>query len=400
MNILFVLGFPNPFPGAAWTRIDFFSREWSTRGHHVEVLGIFSPKSLGKKGKLEAEGVNILNLIFNISINNPLVFTINFLISFVVSTIFLVARKPDVVIVSVPTGDVGLGSILASIYLKRGVVVDYRDEWEDYTQTIIKSSYSKAFYRFIKKIATYLYAGSSLVVSTTPRFIENLKLRGVGNIECIPNGADIEVFKPYGKIKVRRKLGFDNDRFMVVYSGIIGAYYKLDFLVRAIAKLISDKKLENNVHLIMVGKGPGVEGVLRLAGELGVKKNIVYLGVKNEPIEVAKILSCADVGIIPGIYSNGQLPVKLFEYCACELPVVATVPLNSALANLIQKHELGDVVSSSDFSTFAEVLEKYHENDRFRREVGSAARQFVVQYFDRKKIAENFLNLIKNLVED
>jgi len=42
LKILFVLGCPNPFPGAGWTRIGFFAEIWSNKGHKVDVLGAFS----------------------------------------------------------------------------------------------------------------------------------------------------------------------------------------------------------------------------------------------------------------------------------------------------------------------------------------------------------------------
>jgi len=49
MKILFVLGFPNPFPGASWTRIGFFAEDRSKKGHAVEVLGAFSYKPFRKR---------------------------------------------------------------------------------------------------------------------------------------------------------------------------------------------------------------------------------------------------------------------------------------------------------------------------------------------------------------
>ena len=49
-KILFVLGRPNPFPGAGWTRIGFFAENWFNKRHKVDVLGAFSYKSLQKRG--------------------------------------------------------------------------------------------------------------------------------------------------------------------------------------------------------------------------------------------------------------------------------------------------------------------------------------------------------------
>jgi hypothetical protein len=42
LKVSFVLGFPNPFQGAGWTRIGFFAKDWSNKGNAIEVLGAFS----------------------------------------------------------------------------------------------------------------------------------------------------------------------------------------------------------------------------------------------------------------------------------------------------------------------------------------------------------------------
>jgi len=42
MSILFVLGFPNPFPAAGWTRIGFFTKDCSKKRHKIEVLDAFN----------------------------------------------------------------------------------------------------------------------------------------------------------------------------------------------------------------------------------------------------------------------------------------------------------------------------------------------------------------------
>lgn len=55
MRILLFLGFPNPFPGAAWARVGFFAEKWSKMGHSVGVLRIFTPTTLSKRGLEEWE---------------------------------------------------------------------------------------------------------------------------------------------------------------------------------------------------------------------------------------------------------------------------------------------------------------------------------------------------------
>ena len=113
LRILFVLGFPNPFAGAAWTRIGFFADAWSKKGHTVGVLGAFSYKSLQKRGVRKFGEVDIFNLVPQLGLNHPLAFIINSLMSVIVSMFYLIADRPSIAIVSVPTGDVGLGAIMA-----------------------------------------------------------------------------------------------------------------------------------------------------------------------------------------------------------------------------------------------------------------------------------------------
>jgi hypothetical protein len=70
LKILFVLGCPNLFPGAAWTRIGFFAENWSNKGHEVDVLSAFSYKSLQKRGGWKFGKVRIFNLIFKMNLGN------------------------------------------------------------------------------------------------------------------------------------------------------------------------------------------------------------------------------------------------------------------------------------------------------------------------------------------
>ena len=393
MRILFVLGFPNPFPGAAWTRMGFFAKDWSKKGHSIEVLGTFSYTTLQIKGVRKIGRVNIFNLIFNMGLIHPLIFTLNSIISFIVSTFFLLAKKPDVTIVSVPTCDAGLGTIMACKLLKVKCVVDYRDEWEDYTITLSNRKVEKLLYSIIRKLAAHLYAKSQLVVAVTPNFAASLKLRGVTNVRLVWNGADITVFKPYAKNIGRKKLALNDTDFIIAYSGLIGGYYKLDIVIRALAKLHNQTK---SIKLMIIGDGPDLPPVLGLSKKLGLRDKVLYLGVKNDKNEIAEILSAGDVGIIPGLYTKGQLPAKFFEYCACEIPVIATVCEDSLLAKFINEFEIGITSSPMDEEKLAEAIYRIYKNKSFKEAAGKRARLLIKEKFDRNKIAEKFLKLIES----
>lgn len=88
----------------------------------------------------------------------------------------------------------------------------------------------------IKNLMTWIYAKSDLTIAVSPLFAKNLYLRGVKNVKVVPNGADANIFVPYNKRSARRKLGLSEDDFIIVYNGLVGVYYKLDFVIEVSVK--------------------------------------------------------------------------------------------------------------------------------------------------------------------
>lgn len=395
MRLLFILGFNNPFPGAGWTRIGFLANAWSKKNHVIEILGTFSYATLHKRGSKRWGNLPIFNLIFNMRINHPIFFIFNTTISFIVSTLFLLVKKPDVVVVSVPTGDVGLGGLMACRVLKTKFVVDYRDEWEDYISNISTDKKQKSFYYIVKQVATYLYSKSCLIATVTSIFSLNLKYRGLSKIALIPNGADITVFRQLIKSEARKKLNLSERDFIIVYSGLLGSYYKIEGVVKA---LVTIRRLIGAFKFIVVGQGNGLHNLKSLTKNLGLSDDVFYLGVKDDPHEIALILSASDIGIIPGVYTKGQLAVKFFEYCACSVPVIAVAPDDSIIANLINKYEVGLSVPSMDEIRLAKSIYTLYSDVSFRINAGKKARVLVEEKFDRNKTAEKYIELIKGVI--
>ena len=71
----------------------------------------------------------------------------------------------------------------------------------------------------LKALMTSLYNRDNIIVTVTRPFAHSLRLRGVREVEIVPNGADVNVFRPCGKDVVRRRL--KNDEFVIVYEGVL-----------------------------------------------------------------------------------------------------------------------------------------------------------------------------------
>ena len=117
--------------------------------------------------------------------------------------------------------------------------------------------------------------------------------------------------------------GTDPGTFKLVYHGTQARRLGVDFVIKAVAKLsgtIPGLKFYN------FGGGDDLDGFILLSKELGIEKD-VYFSKKNIPIEdLPELLAKMDVGIVANRKNQAtalMLPVKMLEYIAFDIPVIA-----------------------------------------------------------------------------
>jgi glycosyltransferase involved in cell wall biosynthesis len=384
MKIAFVIGLPIPYPGAAWVRIESFVKSSVKRGHSVLVIctekRMKSPYLIGTPFRRRG----LLNIF-----------------SFFITTLTNILRhRIDVVVISVPPGIHAFGASIACYILRKKIVFDYRDQWEEYLISKTTNKVKRVLYKILKALMTILYSKATLVVTVTPPFMEYLSKRGVENVHLIPNGADTSLFKPVcNKVSLRSKYGFENDEFILVYSGYIGRYYRLDTCVKAFARFIEANYFKKT-KLLLMGEGEDLEKILELSKVLKIEENVRYMGVKYDKKEIVELIALADVGLIPydknPLWRN-SLPAKFFEYASCGIPVIATVDSKSILAKVIDREKIGIHVEPEDVEKLADAINILSSDKYFLEEASKRARKLIERDFDRVKISQNFLNLIEKL---
>ncbi|MSU74063.1 glycosyltransferase [Candidatus Kaiserbacteria bacterium] len=114
-----------------------------------------------------------------------------------------------------------------------------------------------------------------------------------------------------GKAQARKQLGFASDARICVYTGTVSSLKGIDYLVEA-ACLLSD------VSFVLVG---------RIATEfqgVPLPANVTLMGEKEQG-ELPAILQAADALLLPHPDNDySQSPMKLFEYMASDVPIVAS----------------------------------------------------------------------------
>ena len=107
----------------------------------------------------------------------------------------------------------------------------------------------------------------------------------------------------------------------IVYAGSIAYRNGVDLVVRAVALLADEFPL---LRFRVVGEGPALESVARLAEDLGVTDRVEFRGlVPNE--EIPAVLSDASAGISSqrgGAFGSLVFSMKVAEYVALGVPVI------------------------------------------------------------------------------
>jgi glycosyltransferase involved in cell wall biosynthesis len=109
----------------------------------------------------------------------------------------------------------------------------------------------------------------------------------------------------------------------IAYSGSIAHRNGLDLVVRAVSLLADEFP---SLRFRVLGEGPALESVVRLAEDLGVADRVEFRGfVPNG--QIPSLLSGAAAGISPqrgGVFGSLVFSMKVAEYVALGLPVICS----------------------------------------------------------------------------
>jgi glycosyltransferase involved in cell wall biosynthesis len=176
-------------------------------------------------------------------------------------------------------------------------------------------------------------------------------------VRVIPNGVDLDRFKPVPKTEARRTLNIPNDQPLVVSVASLKPPKGHEDLIRAMAT----EKIPPQARLVIIGGETDFGAYLRrlrgLVESLGLRGRITFAGVLPQET-VAAYFSAADVSVLAS-YSEG-CPNAVLESLACGTPVIGT-PVG-AIPEWLKDGENGHLVPvgnpSALGSALAEALRK------------------------------------------
>ncbi|HEX4354485.1 MAG TPA: glycosyltransferase, partial [Polyangiales bacterium] len=225
--------------------------------------------------------------------------------------------------------------------------------------------------RFRALVATPLMAADAVIANSEALRLDCLEL-GVAaeKLHVIPNGVDLELFKPSDKRAAKRALGLAEDRLLALYCGNLRPVKGVDLLAAAIPPL---RAARPNLHFGLVGGGE-LEASLRRQLAKFIEDRSVRMTGALPPAEVARYMSAADLLILPS-RSEARSNV-IIEALACETPVAAArvggIPE-------VMRDDHGVLFAPERTDAIVEALSQLTADPSHLPRLGAAGRRFVLE---------------------
>jgi glycosyltransferase involved in cell wall biosynthesis len=238
-----------------------------------------------------------------------------------------------------------------------------------------------------ERVAERVFAAADVLVAVSDgiaAYLErypNVRTRVV----VIPNAVNPDRFPE--NLREFRAAGLE--RFIVGFVGTLKPWHGLPVLVEAFDLF---HRRNSSARLLIVGTGPQYESLTENVSARGLMDAIRFTGAVN-PGEVPDLLASMDVATAPYLNQPGFYfsPLKVYEYMAAGLPVVASSV--GQLKGLIQDGINGLLCTAGDPQALAARLDTLRLQPGLRSRLGRAARAAVLQNHTWRRVAERILDL-------
>jgi len=304
-------------------------------------------------------------------------------------------NKIDVIVSSAPSFSSHLAAYLIKKFTGCKWIADYRDLWTGNPNYKVKKSFRRLIEVFLDGL---LMRNADKVITVSQEwkeFVGEAFLRG-GNekIFVLPNGYDISDFE---NILTNPQ---EENKFIISHTGVIMPSYPMKELFEAIFML--DEEIKNKIRLNLFGYmySEHKKKLEKLCKEMGLE-SIVHFGGSITRKEALMRQKESDVLLL--MYSGygenvkGMIPSKLFDYIACQKPILALLPECRA-SQIIQEGNCGDVVNAHVADEIKVALTNLHN----AKLTGAQTREYNWDYlsqFKREAQTKTLSNIIDGLFE-
>ena len=325
------------------------------------------------------------------------------IISLFIGTVFL-APFYNIIVVA---GDIEIaialtGILSAKIIWKKPIVAIVHDIHPD---VLIKSGIikgglllkiSQLLIRIFSKYIDLVIVHSDLnKIVLSKRY--NIPLEKVKVLNLWANINEIKPADIAEKQIIKKKYGFNPNKVLVTFAGIMNPPQGLDVVIQA-ASIIKENFKDKDIIILLVGDGSEKIHLKKLANKLGVNDIVRFLPLqpRDKYINLIRMSDICLVTLRPG-YWQPVVPSKLIEMMAAGCPVVLSMPPRSDAVRIVARNKAGIYAGEGDPEKLAKAIIKLVENEHLRRRMGINARMAVERHYSLNQVAKNLENIINKI---
>ena len=230
---------------------------------------------------------------------------------------------------------------------------------------------------------------------------------GVQNkyIEAIPTGVEESFFQNPDRIGMRKQLGIADDEIALLLLSRLTAEKNVDFLVRAVIKVL--KKTEkihpvksadsgaeqfNRVKFILAGEGHELPKLKKMLMDAGLADRVIFLGIVSRDL-TKNIFAASDIFVYAS--TSETQGMILTEAMCLGLPIVAVAATGSK--DIVGNYVSGILVKENE-DAFAQAVARLVKDENLRRTLAENAKRIALEHYTNKVCATRMLEMYKEAI--
>ena len=402
MRILVFSHYYPPEVNAPASRMSEHCKVWAEAGHEVTVITCAPNHPRGEiyegyRSRLcqseMIDGVRVIRVWTFLAANQGFVRrTANYL-SYMIASLIAVPglKRPDVILSTSPQFFCGLAGLFAKWMRRRPWVFEVRDLWPESIVSVgaMKTGFAV---RCLEGLEKFAYNQADEIVSVTDAFVPHIsdRLKRHTPVSVLKNGVNFDLFRKSDDAEaVKARFGLEG-RFIAAYVGTHGMAHGLDTILDAADRLRDDPR----IGFLLVGDGAERERLAGRARQMAFTN--VHIAGQRPKSEMPGIWSATDASLIVLKRSDTfkkVLPSKMFEAMAMECPIVLGV--EGEAKALLEAAGAGIAICPEDADALAAVVVKLVDDPALAQRYGKQGLAHVRAHFDRRKLAERYLDILK-----
>jgi glycosyltransferase involved in cell wall biosynthesis len=383
MRFLILTQYYPPEVGAPQVRLSAFARALMKHGHEVEVLTALPNYPEGRifdayRGRAaiteDIDGVRVRRVWLHAATGSGSGRVLNYLTFSATSLPGLASMaRPDVVFVESPPPTLAVTGWLIAKRWGVPMILNISDLWPDSAlQLGLLREGTTA--RAMRRLEAWAYRHADFITAVTDGIRKTLvSEKGVPaeKILFLPNGVDVEVFRPMpADTQLAHELGLVG-KTVVLTAGTIGYAHGLEVVLDT-----ADIVRGAPIMFLVVGGGSECSRMKRMAHERKLP-NVTFLDARPSD-EIPPLYSIASIGLITLRKSplfEGTRPVRMLAAMACAKPVIYSGAGEGA--RMLLEAGAGVVVPPEDPERLATAITKMIDEPDVAAEMGARGRTFI-----------------------